>query len=160
MLSKTAEYALRTVACLAARPDGAVQANVLAERTRVPRRYLNKVLRDLVKDQLVNSRPGPGGGYSLARSSEDVTILDVVNAVAPLERIRHCPLGLPSHTELCPLHHELDRVYAATEEAFRKVTIADVMKSDSRIVPLCDVSRPINAAMDQDGASVTLTGSD
>jgi hypothetical protein len=62
-----------------------------------------------------------------------------VNAVAPLERIRHCPLGLPSHTRLCPLHKELDKAYAATEEAFAQVAIADLVHSTSIIVPLCEV---------------------
>lgn len=140
MLPKTAEYALRTVACLASDPGQAASADHLAEQTKVPRRYLHKVLQDLVRAKLVRSRSGPGGGYVLARPSEKVTILDVVNAVAPVERIRHCPLGLPSHTSLCPLHKELDRAYAATEEAFSRVTIGELLRSTSRIVPLCDVS--------------------
>ncbi len=113
----------------------------MCEQTKVPRRYLHKVLQDLVHAQLVHSRSGPGGGYSLSRSPDDITILDVVNAVAPLERIRHCPLGLPSHTSLCPLHQQLDQAYAATETAFASVTIGQVLRSESRIVPLCDVSR-------------------
>ncbi len=139
MLSKTAEYALRTVACLAGDAGEAASADVLCEQTKVPRRYLHKVLQDLVRAELVRSRSGPGGGYSLARSADDITILNVVNAVAPLERIRHCPLGLPSHTSLCPLHKELDKAYAATETAFSRVTIAELLRSDSRIIPLCDV---------------------
>ena len=140
MLSKTAEYALRTVACLAGDPDKAESADHLAEQTKVPRRYLHKVLQDLVRANLVRSRPGPGGGYSLAHSADSITILDVVNAVAPVERIRHCPLGLPSHTQLCPLHQELDRAYAATEKAFAAVTIGQVLRSESKIVPLCDAA--------------------
>lgn len=139
MLSKTAEYALRTVACLAGDAGRAESADVLCEQTKVPRRYLQKVLLDLVHAQLVHSRPGPRGGYSLARSPDEITILDIVNAVGPLARIRHCPLGLPSHTSLCPLHEQLDRAYAATEQAFAGVTIGQVLRSDSRIVPLCDV---------------------
>ena len=139
MLSKTAEYALRIVACLAGDAGQAASADVLCEQTKVPRRYLHKVLQDLVRAELVRSRSGPGGGYSLARSAEEITILDVVNAVAPLERMRHCPLGLPSHTSLCPLHKELDKAYAATETAFSRVTIAQLLRSESRIVPLCDV---------------------
>jgi Rrf2 family nitric oxide-sensitive transcriptional repressor len=141
MLSKTAEYALRTVACLAGEAGRSEPADSLCEQTKVPRRYLHKVLQDLVHAQLVHSRSGPGGGYSLSRSPDDITILDVVNAVAPLERIRHCPLGLPSHTSLCPLHQQLDQAYAATEKAFASVTIGQVLRSESRIVPLCDVSR-------------------
>lgn len=141
MLSKTAEYALRAVVCLARDPEHSESADRLAELTKVPRRYLNKVLQDLARTHLVVSRSGPGGGYSIARSVDEITILDVINAVSPLERIRHCPLGLPSHTSLCPLHRELDKAYAATEEAFGKVTIGKVLRSTSTVIPLCDIAR-------------------
>lgn len=141
MLPKTAEYALRAALWLGRDPDQTESADQLAEQTKVPRRYLHKVLQDLVRAKLVRSQSGPGGGYTLARPPEKITILDVVNAVAPLERIRHCPLGLSSHTQLCPLHRELDRVYAATEEALKKVTVAQLLRSTRSIVPLCEVSR-------------------
>jgi Rrf2 family protein len=139
MLPKTSEYALRAVACLAGDPEQPLSADSLASQTKVPRRYLHKVLQDLVKAGLVQSRSGPGGGYSLAEPADTISILDVVNAVAPLERIRHCPLGLPSHTRLCPLHKELDRAYAATEAAFARVTIGELLQSSSEIVPLCEL---------------------
>ena len=67
MLSKTAEYALRTVACLAGDAGEAASADLLCDQTKVPRRYLHKVLQGLVRAELVRSRSGPGGGYSLAR---------------------------------------------------------------------------------------------
>jgi Rrf2 family transcriptional regulator, nitric oxide-sensitive transcriptional repressor len=141
MLSKTAEYALRAAVWLAQTPGEPASADNLAEVTKVPRRYLHKVLQDLGRAELVRSQPGPGGGYALARAPEKITILDVVSATAPLERIRHCPLGLPSHTKLCPLHKELDRVYASAEEALGRVTLAQLMRSSSKIVPLCDVTK-------------------
>lgn len=140
MLNKTAEYALRAVALLAREAPRAESADVLAEQTKTPRRYLHKVLQDLVKAELVRSRSGPGGGYALARSPAAITILDVVNAVAPLERIQHCPLGLPSHTRLCPLHQELDQAYAATEAALSRVTIEELLRSPSSVTPLCDAT--------------------
>jgi len=139
MLPKTSEYALRAAVWLGRDPERTESADQLAIQTKVPRRYLHKVLQDLVRAGLVRSQSGPGGGYALARSPEKITILDVVNAVAPLERIRHCPLGLTSHTRLCPLHSELDRVYAATQAALSRVTIAEMLRSTSAIVPLCEV---------------------
>lgn len=139
MLSKTAEYALRAVACLAHDATASCAAVELAEQTQVPRRYLHKVLQDLCRAELVQSRSGPGGGYMLAESPEEISILDVVNAVAPLERIRDCPLGLPSHTKLCPLHRELDRAYAQIEKSFAQVTIGQLVSSRGKIKPLCDV---------------------
>ena len=141
MLSKTAEYALRAAVCLAQSPDQPAAADQLADVTQVPRRYLHKVLQDLVRAGLVRSQPGPGGGYQLARRPEKITILDVVSATAPLERIKHCPLGLPSHTRLCPLHKELDRVYKSAEEALARVTLAQLLRSSSKIVPLCEIAK-------------------
>ena len=139
MISKTAEYALRAVTCLAASENRPLSADVLAEKTKVPRRYLTRVMQDLAAADVVDSRSGPGGGYLLAIATDKLTILDIVNAVAPLDRINACPLGLKSHTSLCPLHAELDNAYAATEVAFANVTICQLVESTSPITPLCEV---------------------
>lgn len=139
MLSKTHEYALRAVACLAGQPGKPASADFLAERTKVPRRYLTRVLQDLAASGIVSSKSGPKGGYELIAEGGELTILDIVNAIAPLERINACPLGLKSHTSLCPLHAELDRVYADTEAAFSRVTIKQLLESTSTIIPLCDI---------------------
>lgn len=138
MLPKTAEYALRAVVLLAREPGCAQSAEKLAEGTKVPRRYLHKVLQDLVAGGLVRSSSGPHGGYALAVEPEKTTILAVINAVAPLERIRACPLGLSSHQVLCPLHAEIDRAYAATEQAFSRVSIAQLLDRAGSPAPLCE----------------------
>lgn len=139
MLSVTTEYALRAVTCLAGQHAcGKVSwaANELATVTKIPRRYLHRVMQRLVAAGLVESCCGSHGGYALTRDAQVLTILDVVNAVEPLPRICSCPLDLESHTSLCPLHAELDRAYAACEDAFQKVTIHDVLNSTGPIVPL------------------------
>jgi len=138
MISKTAEYALRAVACMCGSGGVAVSADTLAEQTKVPRRYLKRVLQDLCVAGLVQSRPGPGGGYELIASPKQLTILDVINTVEPIERIKKCPLGLTSHTKLCPLHSALDDAYAAAEKAFAGVTIQELISSTNPILPLCE----------------------
>jgi Rrf2 family transcriptional regulator, nitric oxide-sensitive transcriptional repressor len=139
MIPKTAEYALRAVVLLARAPEQARSAEDIAETVRVPRRYAHKVLQALVRARLVRSQPGPGGGYTLVRSPEDLSILDVVAAVQPIARIRRCPLGLKSHTSLCPLHRELDEAAAATERAFARVTIAQLLNQPDSVPPLCEM---------------------
>lgn len=141
MLSKTTEYALRAVTCLAGRSamgESPSPAEKVAEMTQIPRRYLHRVMDSLRDAGLVESRCGSSGGYLLARPADRITILDVVHAVEPVTRICNCPLDLESHTSLCPLHAELDRAYEATEEAFAKVTIAAVLNSTSPITPLSE----------------------
>jgi Rrf2 family protein len=139
MLPKTAEYALRAAVWLGRTPNTPQSADQLAKAIRVPRRYLHKVLQDLVKAGLVRSQSGPGGGYALARSPDEITILDTINAVGCIQRIRRCPLGLDSHSSLCPLHEELDKAYAAMEDAFSRVTVAQVLSRPSLIQPLSEV---------------------
>ena len=141
MIAQTAEYALRAVVTLARQPGQACSADEIAEATQVPRRYTHKVLQALVRAGLVRSQPGPGGGYALLRAPEDVSILDVVESVAPIPRIRRCPLGLKSHTSLCPLHRELDEAAAATERAFARVTIAQLLNQPHGVPPLCELGR-------------------
>lgn len=138
MISKTAEYALRAICCMGGQPEHLLPADTLAEQTQVPRRYLTRVLQDLCAASIVRSRPGPGGGYELMLSADELSILDVINTVEPIARITKCPLGLKSHSALCPLHAELDRAYAATEKAFAGVTIQQLVNSTDGMIPLCE----------------------
>jgi hypothetical protein len=70
MLPKTAEYALRAVVWLAGEPERREAAGPLAARTKIPRRYLHKVLQAMVQGGLVDSQSGPGGGYALSVAPE------------------------------------------------------------------------------------------
>jgi Rrf2 family nitric oxide-sensitive transcriptional repressor len=140
MIPKTAEYALRAVVILARDPGQSYSADVIAEATQVPRRYAHKVLQALVRAGLVHSQSGPGGGYALLRSPEDVSILEVVSAIEPIPRIHSCPLGLKGHTSLCPLHRQLDDAAANTEKAFANVTIAQLLIQSRSAPPLCEAT--------------------
>lgn len=140
VLSKTAEYALRAVVWLA-RTELPVTADQLSEGTQIPRRYAHTVLQQLRKNGLVESQSGPGGGYCLARSAADTSVLDVVNAVDPLERFHSCPLGDVSHKTLCPLHRELDQFAAAAERSMSKVTLLQLLDNRRGDAPLCQVEK-------------------
>ncbi|GGM53213.1 transcriptional regulator [Deinococcus arenae] len=126
MFSQTAEYALRATAALAER-DSAVTAAELARLTDVPPPYLFKVMAQLAKAGLVTAQRGKYGGYLLQAPPGAVTLLEVINAVDPIPRIHHCPLGKPEHElALCPLHRQLDAAYAQIEQTLRSQTLADV----------------------------------
>jgi Rrf2 family protein len=141
MLPKTAEYALRAVVWLASDCALPHSADQIAHATKIPRRYLHRVLQSLVRAELLRSQPGPRGGYALVRPPEELTLLDVVRAVGGVERIHDCPLGLETHTTLCPLHRELDNAYASVEAAFGRVTVAQVIQQQGVPTPLCEVKR-------------------
>lgn len=139
MFSQTAEYAMRAMSCLALRPDDLVPTPALAEVTKVPANYLAKVLQLLASADLIKGRRGVGGGYRLHRPANQINLLDVINAVEPLSRIKTCPLGLTTHgPSLCPLHRRLDEAAAAVINIFEGVTLHDLINEPGAKKPLCE----------------------
>jgi len=139
MLTQTTEYALRAMSHLAYMPDGLVSTGELAQFTKVPSNYLAKVLQLLAKADLVTGRRGVGGGYRLSRSSSEITLLDVINAISPIKPISSCPLGLENHSgSLCPLHSKLDEAARVMINLFGDITLKDVISEPGRNRPLCD----------------------
>lgn len=140
MFSQTAEYALRAVVALGTHGEGPLTTQQIAERTRVPAGYLAKVLQALGRAGLVEAQRGLRGGFVLTGSLGELTILDVLNAVDPLKRIEHCPLGLAAHgRRLCALHRRLDEGIAMVEALFGETTIADLIADPNPSRPLCEV---------------------
>jgi len=140
MISQTAEYALRAVVWLASQPEGSARSTgAVAAATKVPRGYLSKVLQALGRAGLVTSTAGRAGGVLLARSAEEVTVLDVINAVDPVRPIVTCPLGIPGHgTNLCPLHRRLRDAAASVHTALAGTAIADLLEEAESSQPFCE----------------------
>lgn len=140
MFSQTQEYALRAVIWLANHIDEGPIGNVrIAAETAVPPSYLSKVLQALARTEILSSRRGVGGGFQLTRPPEELTVLEVVNAVDPIRRISTCPLRLKTHgSHLCPMHARLDSAMALVEDALGQSTIRDIMWEPGRPMPLVE----------------------
>lgn len=141
MFSQTVEYALRAMLCLASQNGTALTSERIAQQTQVPASYLSKVLRDLVRAQLVSSFRGPNGGFVLAHAAAQITVLQVVNAVDPIRRIARCPMNNPEHHDLCPLHRSLDDALAHIEGVFGSTTLEKVRSLPNQASP-CLLTHP------------------
>lgn len=140
MLNQSAEYALRAVVHLATLPDEEQSsASDISERTKVPIPYLQKVLRTLTRTGVLHAKRGMGGGFSLAKASDEITVLEILAAFdSSPQRIESCPLGIRGHTHLCPLHTLIDEQVANAERVFATTTIRDILGTKSDVRPLCD----------------------
>jgi len=119
-------------------PESAA-TEAIAKATKVPPAYLSKVIQALVKAGVLTSRRGIGGGITLLKRPDELTILEVVNAVDPIKRIKTCPLDLSAHgAKLCPLHKRVDAALATVESAFAMTTLAEVLAEPTTSKPLCD----------------------
>ena len=133
MISQTAEYALRAIVYLGNQGGEPGTTASISKAIKAPTHYLSKVMKSLANAGIVGSQRGLHGGFTLTRPPEKMTILDVVNAVDPIQRIRECPLGNKAHGKnLCPLHRTMDNTMAAAEETFRHVTVDTLLDGKGR----------------------------
>lgn len=138
MFSQTAEYALRAMAHLSSQPSFASTMPEMAEATQIPAPYLRKVLDRLREAEIIVTQRGSGGGVRLQANPEELTILSILSAVDRIKRIERCPLGLPEHFQLCPLHSEINDAIAQVESVLSRKTLADLLAM-KRLGPIkCD----------------------
>lgn len=139
ILSDASEYGLRAVVWLAQRPRQAHKTREIAAGTRTAPGYLIKALQALSRAEILSGQRGSHGGFTLLRDPAGLSILEVVNAVDPIEHITTCPLGLDVHGEqLCPLHRRIDDAVATIEKLFASVTVGELVRSSSGSQPLCN----------------------
>jgi Rrf2 family protein len=117
-LTRASSYALHAVVYMAVqKKDGPIPSHLIARKRGIPERFLLKVLKPLVSAQILLSVKGPNGGYRLARSANDVTLLEVIEAVdGPIRG--NAPMGHDDPTNL--LNRRLEQVCNQAAEHTRK----------------------------------------
>lgn len=86
MFSQTVEYALRAMVQLAVDSSGQSTTKDIAAKAKVPSAYLAKVLQSMRRGGLIHSRRGVGGGVTLTKPANKISLLDIIDAVEPLKR--------------------------------------------------------------------------
>jgi Rrf2 family protein len=124
------------MAILAALPPGVLApAAVLAEMYALPKPYLAKSLQAMAGAGLVETVPGPKGGYRLGRPAEAISFLDVVEAVEGKQRSFRCteirrqgPCGSPPKPgdAICQIADVMYQADEAWREVLRRRTLADL----------------------------------
>ncbi len=81
-LNRSVGYGLMAVAYVALHSkDGLVMAAKVAKAYNIPLEYLLKIMQQLVRANVLSSKRGPGGGFSLARPAKEITMLEIIEAV-------------------------------------------------------------------------------
>jgi Rrf2 family protein len=88
-VSAKVDYALRALAELAVAPPGPVKGEQLAKAQAIPVNFLENILLELRRSEIVASQRGAEGGYWLARPAAEVSLADVIRAVeGPIATVR------------------------------------------------------------------------
>jgi len=96
-LSEAATIALHSIVMIA-RSDSPLNVPALVENTSSSKHHVSKVLQRLVKVGFITSNRGPYGGFVLNIDPEEVTLLDIYEAIEGKINIPHCP----AYHDVCP----------------------------------------------------------
>lgn len=104
-ITRQADYALRAMLFLA-RQDERAPTSKIAETQKIPSSFLAKIISQLSIAGLIHTSRGAGGGVALARKPEEISLLDVVEAIDGPITLNECTSNptLCMFGETCPLH--------------------------------------------------------
>lgn len=127
-LSRTAGYALVATLQLAqADPSVPIPCSRLAAQGRMPERFLLQILRSLVTHGILHSTRGVEGGYTLQRPAEEISLLDVIEAVdGPMKSMPPAFEGLPSKL-LDQLAATLEDVTEASRQQLAEIKVSSLL---------------------------------
>jgi len=132
-LTRASSYALHAVVYMAGqKPNKPVPSHLVARARGIPERFLLKVLKPLVSVRILHSIKGPNGGYRLARPANQVSLLELIEAVdGPIRG--QSPLSQDESDNA--LNRKLDTICKQTADLTRrhleKIRLADLIGKKS-----------------------------
>ena len=131
-LSRTVAYAVRATLQLA-KSDAAtpVPCSQLAAEGNMPERFLLQILRSLVTHGILRSTRGVDGGYSLVRSPDEVSLLEVIEAIeGPLNTGEPLTEGMSEESQL-RLQEALRTVTDNSRRQLEAIKLSQLLKPPS-----------------------------
>jgi Rrf2 family protein len=130
LITRATEYAIRALLYLAKQPKGEIvlKRDICSTQDITPA-FLTKILQPLIKEGIVGSQRGVGGGFYLLKDPEEVTLLDVVKAEEGPLYLNHCiaQKGICEKDVFCPVHgawHEIRKELMATLNRYSFANLA------------------------------------
>ncbi|MFZ1706054.1 MAG: Rrf2 family transcriptional regulator [Saprospiraceae bacterium] len=132
MFSKTCEYAIRSSIYIGAQSTNGQRVSLsdVAQKIESPEAFTSKILQKLVKNKIIQSIKGPGGGFMVdPKMMEQIKLYQIIK-VFEGDVLRRCSLGLNecSDTFPCPFHSRYKPVREKLKNIFEETTLNDMVK--------------------------------
>lgn len=140
-ISKLTDYAIVVMVELGSSKGQVLSAQCLAERLHLELPTVSKLLKLLAKSSLVRSYRGVNGGYSMDRSSSDVSVAEIIAAIEGPIAMTECSVqvGLCSQEAFCSLRSNWRRISTAVARAMEGVTLDQMSRPIRRVSPVLKI---------------------
>jgi Rrf2 family protein len=141
MLSQKAKYGIQALLYLARKGQGTpVLIKEIAEKERLPRKFLEAILLELKGAGILHARPGKGGGYMLNRPPRAVTLSRVIRLIdgplAPIpcvSQTAYAPCRDCLDERTCAIRAVMKQVRDATAKILDETTLEDLVEQQNRL---------------------------
>jgi len=130
-VNRLTDYATVILGTLAENEGEVFTAAELAELHQLTLPTVSKILKILSAQGIVKSKPGTGGGYSLARAATDVTVAEIIAALEGPVAMTQCCLeqGLCDHESDCTMRGNWQKINNVVFDALGKISLAQINTS-------------------------------
>jgi len=127
-ITKSLDYALRSLVLLSLYPKKKFDIQSIAKQQNIPIFYLSKLMGRLVKSGIVRSQVGPEGGYSLHKAPEEINLREIFEAVEGKLKLLDCIEGNGDCSLInnCPLINVYDRLEKSILSILEGTTLKDI----------------------------------
>ena len=135
-ITRAAEYAIRGVLYLCSQPKGAVcLLNEISEKQNIPPSFLSKIFQNLSRTGYVSSSRGTGGGFTLLRDPEEITLLDIVEAIDGQIALNVCLNNgsLCDNKPTCAVHRVWDDAQSYLTTLLNQSTFASLAEKNRKL---------------------------
>lgn len=134
IFSKSFGYAVRSVLYILLMQDTKqfVQAEEIAEKLGVPRHFVSKILKKLVKEGVLGSSKGKTGGFTVNEQTKDFYLHRLFEITDGLDIFYKCSLGLQvcRPESPCPLHEQMNLIKQQLQKTLAATTVGDLLQPD------------------------------
>ena len=131
-ISRRVDYGLRAVIYLSGQdPEKCCAIGEIAKEQGVPKKFLEKIIQDLIRGGLIKSKRGSCGGYQLARAPEKISFCDVIEAIEGPIAVNACMdqhIGC-DQIPRCTMIGVWSEVQYKITEVLRRTTLATLRQS-------------------------------
>lgn len=136
VFSKSLGYAVRGIlyVSIAEKKGQKVQLAEIANQIGVPRHFLGKVMKKMVKENILGSMKGPYGGFFITENTMKTPLSRLMEITGEDEKLRSCVLKLRkcSAQKPCPMHAQVESLRNQWKQLLVSTTIGDLLKKGAQ----------------------------
>jgi Rrf2 family protein len=132
-LSKKAEYAILAMQYMAENQGEKLNAKVISQQLDLSFEFLSKTMQALMKCGLVESQQGVKGGYILSKPSNEISLMEIINATDEKIGIVDCLNGSDEdcyRNENCVIKDPMHKIQKLIDNIFVKTTLHDLLENN------------------------------